>query len=142
MIAATTALEWIWRNWKLVLGGLVVGVLGLMLVFAKADARHWHKKYDTAQASFQLEVAKHAVTRQSVALLETKVGEQNAAIDRMAADSNARIREGADALAAVKQGRSATESAVAALQASAVRNIAAGAPCVSSDAVKAIGKDL
>lgn len=38
------------RNWQAIVGGVAVAVLGLLLMLAKADARHWHKQYDAADA--------------------------------------------------------------------------------------------
>lgn len=38
------------RHWKLIVGGIGVAILGGMLVFAKADARHWHKDSDNKAA--------------------------------------------------------------------------------------------
>ena len=66
------------RNWKLIVGGLGLFALGLLLMLAKADARHWRKMHDGVLASYQLEQAKHAITRQSVATLETALKAKNA----------------------------------------------------------------
>ncbi len=72
MIAATTALEWIWRNWKLVLGGLVVGVPGLMLVFAKADARHWRKLAEQEKSAHALTVANYRAAAETAKRLDVE----------------------------------------------------------------------
>jgi hypothetical protein len=66
------------KNWKLLAGGLALAVLGFMLVLAKADARHWRAKSNGFESAFNLEVAKHAITRQSVATLEGVVAAKNA----------------------------------------------------------------
>jgi hypothetical protein len=130
------------RNWKLIVGGLALASLGILLAFSRMDTQHWKKVAGQNAEKYAMEQLSHAVTRQSVATLERVLGEQNAAIDKLNADSSARIKAGADALAAVKQGRVGTEKAVAALQASAGRNIGADEPCVSSAAFRAAGKDL
>lgn len=129
---------------KIVAGGLAAALLA-SLTWGMINTVKLHNRTgerDKAVAAYQLETAKNAIQRQSIDLLTSQIGQQNAAIDKMNADSDARMKAGADALAAAKQGRSATEKAVSALQASAGRNIAADAPCVSSDAFKAVGKDL
>lgn len=138
----TAIIPFILANWKAVLGGLVLTGLTIALAITRADAKHWHKQSDLNASLYQTEVAKNAVNVASIDMLTAKVGEQNTAIDKLAADSDARMKAGVDALAIAKQGRTSTESAVAALQASAGRNIAPDAPCVSSAAFKAIGKDL
>src|SRR3954465_776920 len=47
------------KNWKLLVGGLALGFLGLMLIFARADARHWHKAADQTKAAFDQTVANY-----------------------------------------------------------------------------------
>lgn len=50
---------WLIKNWKLILGSLGFAVLGIMLVLARADARHWHKQADQTKAAFDLTVANY-----------------------------------------------------------------------------------
>jgi hypothetical protein len=59
MIAATAALEWAWKHWKLIAGGLVLSVLGIMLLLAKADARHWEKVAAQEKAAHAQTVANY-----------------------------------------------------------------------------------
>lgn len=128
-------------------------VLGIVLALLLAWHVHtgWEKSAHASavaegvaaeKINTDAEIAKNAIQRVTIDNLIDQIGKQNAAIDALNADSNARVKAGADALAAAKQGRAATESAVAALQASAVRNIAPGAPCASSAAIRAHGKEL
>lgn len=58
-IIAANALEWALRNWKLVAGGLALTALGIMLLLAKADARHFSKLYDQEKAAHAQTVANY-----------------------------------------------------------------------------------
>lgn len=51
--------SFLWRHWKLVLGGLALAVLGVMLVIAKGDARHWRKVAEAEKAAHQLTVTSY-----------------------------------------------------------------------------------
>lgn len=137
-----TAIAFALKNWQAIVGGVVALALSIALGITRHTLANRTDQRDKAVASFNLELAKNAVNLDSISQLQSLVTQQNAAIDKLNADSNAKIKAGADALAAVKQGREGTESAVAALQASAGRNIPADAPCVSSAAFRAVGKDL
>ncbi|RSU21192.1 hypothetical protein [Sphingomonas koreensis] len=54
-----TAIEFAWRNWKLILGGLIVATLGVMLIVAKGDARHWRKMHEQEVAAHKLTVSNY-----------------------------------------------------------------------------------
>lgn len=93
----TALLPFALKNWKLLLGGFVVAGLSLMLVLAKADARHWKGEAGRFETSFNLEVAKHAVTRQSVATLEAALKAKNAeSVARADAFEKAKAKSAAD----------------------------------------------
>ena len=57
MIPIASALSFAGRHWRVISAGLIVSALGLMLLLAKADARHWHKRYDAEAAAHKLTVA-------------------------------------------------------------------------------------
>lgn len=52
MTFALTALKY----WKLIVGGLIVATLGIMLIIAKADTRHWRKMHEREAAAHKLTV--------------------------------------------------------------------------------------
>lgn len=56
MIAAA---GWALRNWKLLAGGFVVVALGIMLVIAKGDARHWRKMHGQEATAHKLTIANY-----------------------------------------------------------------------------------
>lgn len=51
------------RQWKLLLGGAAIAIMGMMLLVAKMDARHWHKKYDREHAALQALVSEQVKAR-------------------------------------------------------------------------------
>ena len=56
-ILATNLIAFAGKHWKLILGGLVVAFLGLKLVFAQMEARHFRKLYAAEQQAHQATVA-------------------------------------------------------------------------------------
>jgi predicted nucleic acid-binding Zn-ribbon protein len=110
---------WILANWKLILGGGFIAVLSLLLILAKADARSERKRADQNEALYQVEAAKHAVTRTSLNMALTAIDDQNAAVQKLAADSDARIKSAADAQKAAQEAARASEGVARALEASA-----------------------
>jgi Tfp pilus assembly protein PilV len=52
-------IEYAWRHWKLIAGGLALATMGLLLVLAKADARHWQKQAEQTQAAFDTTAASY-----------------------------------------------------------------------------------
>src|SRR4051812_16712479 len=110
----------------------VVGaLLGGSLVLAARGARSWHTKHDQMQALYHIEQAKHSIPRQSLDTALASIATQNAAIEGMVTESNARLKAGTDALAAAQKARSATESAAQGLRASAGRVVSRDGPCVA-----------
>lgn len=102
---------WILANWKLLLGGLAVGLLGIMLMFAKADARHWHKQADQTKAAFDQTVANYraasdeatrlaaanvtrvkteqtAITERTIDAYQTKLADSASRYDRLRAQAS------------------------------------------------------
>jgi hypothetical protein len=132
-LIATTTLEWIWRNWKLVLGGLVVGVLGLMVMLKAGEARSWHKKADQSQSAWQVETAAHAVTRASLNSALSAIDDQNAAVQALASESADRIKSSEQARLAAQQAAQASLSTARALDASAAVARAKDGPCMPSE---------
>jgi len=81
------AIPFLLKNWKLLLGGLAVGILGISLMFAKMDARHWHKQADQTKAAFDRTVANYRAaadeaTRLAVANVARVKSEQTAITER------------------------------------------------------------
>lgn len=128
MIAATTALEWIWRHWKLV--GL--GALLLVLAIVWSNGRSWHKKYDQANVNWRMEIAKHGVTRASLDKALSAIDDQNAAVQALATESADRIKSSEQARIAAQQAAQASLSTARALDASAAQARAKDGPCVPS----------
>lgn len=108
-------------NWKLVLGGLAIAALAVMLLLAKADARHWHKLADQRQELLATERANHAVTRASVDRLMKAVESQNADIAARSRALDDAKRQAAADIAAADTRWKATEGQVSRLKAIAAR---------------------
>jgi hypothetical protein len=53
------AAQWALKNWKLVAGGLAIAVLGIMLLIARGDARHWKKAAAAEKQAHALTVANY-----------------------------------------------------------------------------------
>lgn len=115
------------NNWKLLLGG--VALLGVLIYVAilRADANHWHKLADSYQA--QLASCKAAVEL------------QNAHVDALAREGQARATAAEQAL---ETARAATES-----QGDAIRSLTASAAksrpvagCRASEAYQAVREGL
>jgi hypothetical protein len=127
------AIPFILSNWKLLLGGLAVGLLGVMLMFAKADARHWHKAADAATASYQREVAKNAVQVASIDKLTAALDDQSAAVAKLATDSDARTKAADQARIAAQEAARASNDTARALDASAAVARSKDGPCVPGE---------
>lgn len=52
-----TAASFVWRHWKLFLGGAVAAVLIMLLLIARGDARHYKALWQQEQASHALDLA-------------------------------------------------------------------------------------
>lgn len=78
MIALEALGSLLWKNWKLVAGGVALATLAIMLVFAKADARHWRKAYDSDHAALTLEVSKNKINLASIDTLTKALADKNA----------------------------------------------------------------
>jgi len=81
------AIPFILSNWKLLLGGLAVGLLGVMLMFAKAGERHWHKEADQTKQALADTVANYRAasdeaTRLAAANVARVKSEQTAITER------------------------------------------------------------
>lgn len=57
MIALETALAFILRHWKLVVGGLAFAVMAIALLSAQGDARHYRRLLDNEKAARALDKA-------------------------------------------------------------------------------------
>lgn len=115
------------KNWKLIVGGFVVAFLVILLLIARGDARHFHRLYDAAESARQLEIAKHAITRQSLGTCIGSINDMNVAVEKLKADGDARQ---AAAVKASEDARKAAESAetrARALEASAAGSRPGGA---------------
>lgn len=72
----------VWRHWRLVVPGLIIAALGIALLLAKGDARHWQKRFDNEAASHQIDIANFkAANAQSIAdnLADVRAKEGDAA---------------------------------------------------------------
>lgn len=78
MMFLETALSFIWKHWRLFAGGFVVGVLGLLLLIAKGDARHYKALWQQEQAAHQLTAAKLATSNASIDTLTAALNDKNA----------------------------------------------------------------
>lgn len=96
MMAVEEILSFIWRHWKLFAGGAVALVLVVMLMIAKADARHWQKLDTLHSAQRDAEIAKNAVNLESITRLTDALDDKNA-------ESEARARAYSDTRAADAQ---------------------------------------
>jgi hypothetical protein len=130
------AAQWALKNWKLVLGGLAVAVLGIMLVIAKGDARHWHAKFDNAEAGRLNEIAKHKITIASVNTCTKALKQQSKAVANLKAETDKRQAEAAQAVKTAQRASLSAETKARALEASAAGNRAEKA-CMGSAAYQA-----
>jgi hypothetical protein len=130
--AITTALEFAWRNWKLILSGTALAILGVLLMLAKADARQWEKQALQSKARFDTEVLSHAVTRTSLNMLQSALDDQSRSVRALAAESDARALAAGDAKKAAQAAVEVAERSAKALDASAAAP-RAGEPCAPSD---------
>lgn len=104
-ILAFSAKHWKW----FAIGAMAIAVIiGFQIVEAQRD--EWRKEAETAQAQRNEAITRLRVSNESLNRLEADVNEQNAAIDKLATDGQARIEEGqAELLAEVRRGaRAAT----------------------------------
>lgn len=107
------------RNWKLLIGGLALAVLGIMLASAKMDARHWRKKYEN----------EHKRSAHLGALLDVKNAES---LERNRAFEAAKERNAAD-VADANARHVATEARQARLKALAAQQ--AGKNCKAPESL-------
>lgn len=73
-----TALSFVWKHWRLFADGFVVGALGLLLMIARGDARHYKALWQQEQAAHQLTVAKLAISNASIDTLTAALNDKNA----------------------------------------------------------------
>jgi hypothetical protein len=132
MIGAGAFLDLLRANWKAVLAGLALAALGLALILAKADARHWKKRYASEQLAHQLEQAKHSVTLASLDRALVAIEDQNAAVARLKTDGDKRASDAKSALEASERAAERSKGIVRQLEASAAA-VPAGEPCTPSD---------
>lgn len=94
------AIAFVLKNWKLVAGGLAVAILGLMLIFARADASHWHKLADSRAATIaqfaEAQKLADAAARKALADTEARYKEQANEADTKHADALADAGTAAD----------------------------------------------
>lgn len=119
------------RNWRLIGLGILLLVIAALWwrLDTVADQR------DDARAAMQLEIAKHAITRQSVETLTGKLNEVSAAVREMAAASDARRKAAQDALGKAVEREKANEAVIARLRSSAAQ---AGSACAVSDTLAGV----
>jgi hypothetical protein len=91
-------LEFILANWKWLLGAAASVALAIALFFARADAAKWKAADEKHVAAWQLEQAKHAITRQSLVTALASIDEQNRAIQKLGSEGRARQDAAAKAL--------------------------------------------
>ena len=121
--------------WGKVSAGLLVAVL-LFAGYQAMQARHWHARYDNAEAGRQLEIAKHAVTRQSVQTCVAALDKQSKDVLDLKAAVEKRQAEAAEAVKIAQRASLSAETRARALEASAAGNRSQGA-CVGSAAFQA-----
>lgn len=129
------------KYWKLIVGGLAIAILGMLLVIARADARHYHKLYDAAESGRQVEIAKHAVTRASLDNCIGSLNDMNAAVEKLKSDGDARQAAAARASEAARKAAESAEARARALEASASVSRPDGA-CRASSAYEAARSGL
>jgi hypothetical protein len=96
MMAVEELLSFIWRHWKLFVGGAVVAVFAVLLLIAKGDARHFKKLYEQQVELTASAESKLAVSNASINTLTTALNDKNA-------ESEARARAYSDTKAADAQ---------------------------------------
>lgn len=129
------------KNWKLLGGAFVMGLLGSSLLIAKSDAHHWHTKYDNAEAGRQNEIKAHAITRASVETCTSALHDQNAAVDKLRIEATTRAVAAATAIRDAEKASLAAEMKARALLASAAKP-AQGTLCVGSETYQAVRDEL
>jgi hypothetical protein len=128
-------------NWKWLLGAAASITLSIALLFARADAAHWRKLDTQHVAALNLEIVKHAITRQSLEQALSAIHDQNAAVDALKAESDARTSAAAAALHAAQERAQSAEATAWALEASAAKGAPAGS-CKASAAYAAAKGEL
>jgi hypothetical protein len=135
------ALAFIAKHWKLLLSGLALAILGFMLLHAQSQARHWHKLADANKQGWQLEMAKHAVTRQSLTQCIGSIDDMNAAVERLKTDADKRQADAGKALDGARKAAEGAQDRARALEASAAQSRSGGS-CEASAAYQAARGDL
>lgn len=115
------------KNWKLLLGLGIVAVLGILLAISRAETRHYHKLYDAAEQGRQLEIAKHAVTRQSLDSCIGSLNDMNAAVGKLKTDADARAAATERAITEARRASEGAEAKARDLEASAAQTKPDGA---------------
>lgn len=116
-----------------IIAGVLIPVLLILLVIAYADGRHYQKLYAAAESGRQLEIAKHAVTTQSLNTCIGSVNDMNTAVARLKADGDARQDAAAKAAEAARRDAEGAEAHARALEASA-KGSGSGGACRGSAA--------
>lgn len=124
---------WILANWRLLLTGAAIGLLGIMLLFARMDAQSQRKRADQNAALYQVEVAKHAVTRQSLTTALAAIEDQNTTVNALAVASETRTKAAEDGRKAAQEAARASEGKARSLDASAAVARSDAAKCAPSD---------
>jgi hypothetical protein len=133
---------WGLANWRLLITGAAIGLLGILLLFARMDAQSQRKRADQNAALYQVEVAKHAVTRRSLQAALAAIDDQNIAVNALAAESSARTKAAEDGRKAAQEAARASEGKARALDASAAVARSDAAKCAPSDVFWNARKDL
>lgn len=122
------------RNWRWMLPAVVFAGLGLALVLARAESRHWRKIADSRAQQIQLEQAKHSITRASLDQALAAIDDQNAAVQKLRADGDVRAKAANDALAGAQRAAERSDGIAAQLRASAGK-AGSGERCAPSEAL-------
>lgn len=122
------------KHWRLIGSALILAGLGIALLLAKADARHWHKVADANADTLKAEKLAHAVSNASIGKLQAAIDMQNkAALERATAYQDARLADAAT-LASLNARLAADKGRRDALTAIASQPTSKGA-CVAPDAL-------
>lgn len=96
-----TAASFVWRHWKLFAGAAVAGVLIVLLMIARGDARHYKTLWQQEQTAHQLTIANYKTAaaeaaRQDQANIVRVQTEQQAITEKVTNDYQSKLADSAD----------------------------------------------